>query len=853
MTQNPNWPLVDEAVSFQSGPNSPAPFPYWCSVIGRTEGQWTSRRGRQYEVDQVQAGTVTSTLRNDDAAFDPSNTSSPFYPQVTPWRGYRRRMQLPATVNLLTADQATVFYASKGAYSGSTLPQWVGTITGSAISIHANGSSNYYAVTVPASRNFETVAFYGFSVTPGQAYTGQCGANCSTGVTAQVALRFVDVNGNTLTQTLGGSTTSATGAVITVTATAPSNAAGGYLYVQNTTAAASAGQFNVWNVQVEANASASAWAQPGTWYDIFTGFVERWPQSWTDGGTYGVSQLTCVDAIAYLSQRRLRSPAYMEALAMGPSWLYPLDEGSNAAKAVDLTHQQPPVPLAWTASHEYGGTGAATTIQTLAFGADLSLATGETGWVPGGIGGPCLQATSTGGNPPVWTYQYLDMTGGGQRAAGPVTSKWTRVFAFYAPVTAAFANSGLNLFKFGTSAYPGYPYVRGEIGYDSNGNPGNLVISAADTSNIKEQGWNLTEGWHLLAVGMDFTTNTLSTWLDGVPGTVLNNPATTIALGEFSFDYLAADDYTYGPGNTKYAFYCEFPWLFSNSDATRIYSAVRYGGSGSGTASSGTRYADILRWAQWAGESAVDTYTTGECNTYGPSTDLLASVSEPGTDGVSACQTVVDTDDGEQFVDRSGVVTFHARRWRFNQTVPAVTFGDGTGEIPYTDCSFGLDPTRLANDAAITQTSTQTTVTVLDTASIAAYGDVQLQRHVNDTNTESLDDMAQYLATHYATPVQRLETLRIEPATYTVNGAPSTAAWQACLSLELGTPVAINRRPPGVPTIGFTGFVEQINWTMDDQGRAVCELQVSPNYGKQFWQLDSPVFSVLGTSTICGY
>lgn len=825
----PSWPLIDEAISFQSGPNSPAPFPYWCSVLGRTQGRWSSRRGRQYELDQVQAGTVTSTLRNLDAAFDPSNTSSPFYPQVTPWRGYRRRAQLPATVNLLTADQATVFYASKGAYSGSTLPQWVGTITGSAISIHANGSSNYYAVTVPASTNFETVAFYGFSVTPGQAYTGQCGANCSTGVTAQVALRFVDVNGNTLTQTLGGSTTSATGAVITVTATAPSNAAGGYLYVQNTTAAASAGQFNVWNVQVEANASASAWAQPGTWYDIFTGYVERWPQTWTNGGTYGTSQLTCVDAIAYLSQRRLRSPAYMELIAKNPNFLYPLDEASGSL-FYDLTAQQAPVPFA---NLLLASGGPSTSGNSLA-----NATTG--GPVPLGIPGPV----------PLIISQQINL--GARGAVGPPSGAWTRILAFQV-TTAIPANSAVTLWNAQDASGQNAIVI-----YVGNASPSPYYVSWQTYVNGSGTGTSVPAdqaaplgvgGWHFLAFSYDNAGN-VAVYLDNGPGEVISG----VSLPAVPY----VRDWVGGPlgttGTLQMAVIAELPYAVTTLSAwQQLYSAFQYGGSGLGVASSYSRYNDVLRWAQWAGASSADNYTTGECNTYGPSVDLLATAAQPGTDAVSAAQTVVDTDDGEHFVDRSGVVAFHARRHRFNQTTPVVTFGDGSGEIPYIDCSFGLDPTRLANDAAITQTSTQAAVTKLDTASIDAFGDVQLQRNVNDTDAYSLADMAQYLATHYANPVQRLEILRVEPATYTVNGVPSTAAWQALLSLDLGMPVAINRRPPGVPTISFSGFVEQINWTMDDTGRAVCELQVSPNYGKQFWQLDSSTFSVLGSTTICGY
>lgn len=41
-------------------------------------------RGRQYELDKIQAGTLTLTLDNRDRRFDPENTAGPYYPNVIP-------------------------------------------------------------------------------------------------------------------------------------------------------------------------------------------------------------------------------------------------------------------------------------------------------------------------------------------------------------------------------------------------------------------------------------------------------------------------------------------------------------------------------------------------------------------------------------------------------------------------------------------------------------------------------------------------------------------------------------------------------------------------------------------------
>ena len=56
----------------------------YVDVSNLVSGQLSITRGRSRQTDQFQAGTASFTLRNEDRSFDPSNTSSPYWPNVGP-------------------------------------------------------------------------------------------------------------------------------------------------------------------------------------------------------------------------------------------------------------------------------------------------------------------------------------------------------------------------------------------------------------------------------------------------------------------------------------------------------------------------------------------------------------------------------------------------------------------------------------------------------------------------------------------------------------------------------------------------------------------------------------------------
>lgn len=71
---------------------NPAATPTWTNISAYTRG-FRTRRGRQFELDRIEAGTASVILKNQDRRFDPYNTSGPYYGNLK----RSRRVRLRAT------------------------------------------------------------------------------------------------------------------------------------------------------------------------------------------------------------------------------------------------------------------------------------------------------------------------------------------------------------------------------------------------------------------------------------------------------------------------------------------------------------------------------------------------------------------------------------------------------------------------------------------------------------------------------------------------------------------------------------------------------------------------------------
>lgn len=821
MTQNPNWPLVDEAISWQTGPSSSWPPKFWVSTAQRVRDSVSITRGRQYELDQVQTGEYHCTWDNRDGALDPTNTSSPFYPNVVPYRAFRRRHQWPPTQNILTVDQATggSTQTAGSAHVDSLVPGWTSytywwTVTAEA---DAYTGSNVFQQVVSAAQAAPWAAadINGWSVQPGAWHSGQLQMRATAGGTSPqvyLILLWRDINGNTLSSVSGSTVTltanSRSWQRLTVSGQAPANAVGATLQIAMANSVAVTWECS--GAQVEYAQAPTAWTKPGNWYSLFTGWVERWPQEYTDAGTYNVVQPVIVDSFGYLSQSKLKAAFYNDILALSPDFFFPLDDGTGSTAFKDLTGKHSPAKVV----NSPAGPG------TVKPGQSISN-TNPTQTL--GMPGPVVTMSNpdTG---PSGTYEscsWIDLTTSGI-SGPPASGGWTRMIAFKnsgaGPVAGTLWVSSPAKYQGSSSTF--------FISFGSGTSYGIAVeVVGQNAASIYSPalGTYADGNWHLIFVVVQPSGREVDIYVDGVFAFQDTSPTSDVHPLHCKTDMIGAyaypgDGQFYNGYNGDTALCAQFSQALTIQQIQALSATWQTVWQNE---SSDARYSRILTYAGYQGPKALSVGATGDM---GPATDLT------GTDTSVALQNVVTTENGFHFVRADGTVHFEARSDRYNQQKPAFTFGEKTanGEWPYEKLGFDNDPTRVANDIQITNYSTNQVMVAQDTqGSAAQYGSRTFQRTINVTNPQECQDAANYLYNRYAQPSPRVKTISLHPSAL-------PALWPIAMQCELSTRVRAMRRPPwGV--IQFDGFIEKVTWTLDKDLEAKLDLEISPADLNTYW------------------
>lgn len=837
-TPNPNWPNLFAEANFANNPfytaNAAQTF---TNLTPRLQKSWSVRRGKQFELDQVQPGEFHGEWANKDGALDPTNSTGPYANGVLPYRGFRMRAQYPSSVNLVTKDQAT---GGEGTpLSPGAIPASANIDTDASASLSVVASGTAYQGTqvfqVDVSPSAPTnIYLIKFKLQPvlsptavfSSTYTWTTHVRCITSAinpSVAAGIKFYDVNGGYLADYSGTTTAltgspSATWTALTVTHATPTGAAYCELAVaMKGTTIGSSWSFQMDGSQFEQAGSASTFTIPGSPYSVYSGMIERYPQSWEYSGTYGVVQPVCVDTMALLSQTILKEAFVMDVVATNPTWFFPLNEPSGATGFNEQAGR-----LTGTASIFSASLGAG----ILTSGNPINAASGASGKFYG-TNGPVVTVNNTAN---ANQGSVIDLTTAGSTLP-PTNSAWTRMIAFRTgqntggpPILASYTaglspgNVGYNgNMYFELSAVSGGNWTVGASFYNAAGNQ----LGVATTPIINDN------NWHLAFVQMSADGKTITAWVDAISNSVTgaNDMHSTIAVN----DNVGGDAYkldgtaNFGgsaPLNGDVALYAHWNRLLTSAEIGVLNNSFKYAYNGD---TSDQRYSRILVWAGYRGSSNLDS---------GMSTSLTYANDLSGLDALTALQNVVNTEGGRHFVDGSGVINFQSRRRYFQQgsansnpSGPVWVFGENTagGEIPYTELSFDFDPTRISNQISVTQNSTGVTYSASDTTSQTNYGIRSFSRNNQSSDSEEVRESAYFYLSRYKDPHMRVQSLRI-------NVAANPAVWASALSFEIGQYVQINRRDPfGVrPTIAMYGFIEQITHTGDDKGAWATDLEISP-------------------------
>jgi hypothetical protein len=823
------WPQIEAALNPGNNPSfGTGAVANWTDLTKRLVGKSSIGRGKQFELDAVQPGTWQGGWHNPDGNLDPSNASGIFAP-LLPFFPWRVRAQYPPSVNLLTPDQASAGdftpLASGALPAGpkppSLLLAWYGAagdIANPGITIATSSNpfqgSRVFLVSINADAgpaNGTAPFAMNVAIRPGATYAFSVFVRCTT-ASASLSVQPQIWWQNTLfslsqvagaTTVLAGSPTSAW-TRLTVSGVAPANATTAQIAVvlaQNTTQSTNL-ESDGW--QFEGAGAPSAWVMPGRWFPLYAGQVERYPQRWTNAGSYGTVQAQAVDVFALLSQTKftdLMSASLVSAVpGVLPDFVYPFNDPAGSTVFTDTTGQRTPAV----------GNGDPT----------LTAGVAQSASSPSGLFAAAPDQTVVNLTPPTLPpvavptlAPAITIPPDAQGTTGPsVTgSGWTRQIAFRATALPVSGNKSALWLIDGFEADNNYAYLTIDVA-------GLVQFTLTDTATTGTLalGTITTGGWHLAAVTVDATGTVLTGCLDGKITTLTLATAWTAAGNTYNDDTVGALAYVgsntqYGPFEGDLAWYAQWPLALTTATLVTLYNTWRFAGAGE---SSGARYTRILALCGYQGFFAVD---SGASRNLGPATDIA------GKDALTCLGDVVQTENGQHFVDAAGVVTFYARTRRFLSNAPAAVFGENNaaGELPYDDLQLDFDPTHLGNLVQVTQASTNQVTTAQDFASQAQYGIRTLARTSQSAAQSEIFDAANYLLSRYRQPRQRIATLVLNPGAV-------PALWIKALSMELGVRVRVMRRPPGAPAIQFDGFVESLAWSMDDQNNATLTIEASP-------------------------
>jgi hypothetical protein len=539
----------------------------------------------------------------------------------------------------------------------------------------------------------------------------------------------------------------------------------------------------------------------GVTYYRFTGFIDEWPVEWPDASAvFADVQVTATSRMARLGHgKMLPSVVEVEYLLDSPEAYYTLGEGVGTTQAGNesTTVQSPmtvtPFGGGSTANISFGSaTGPSTDSLTAALFTRVSATAGAYLTAP-------LSGFTSGSDPSILLEAFM-------------LSNQTQEMGL------AQLDGGASLYLvLGTTA-------AGKLTASYSTPSSGVMYTLTSTATVTDGATHHVAIRQTTAGGN--TTATL--FIDGASA-----GATTIGSSQRDFTQLTAGG---GLVNSAYAGTLSHVAAYSGAEitATRIQQHYLAGSTGFSGERSDQR---IQRLATYGGIPSADVVVETGLST------SIAAQDTTGQQPIQLMQDVTATEGGVLFDAGDGRLTFHARSHRYNAAT-SLTLSTANREI-MPSLTPRLDDQDLVNDVTATRTG-GVSARVVDSASVAEYGTYREDLQLLTTSDNEVFDAASWKVYTASTPQVKVPTAEVELALL------STAQTTTLLAREIGDRITLSGLPVQAPAASMDFFIE--GWTetvADFTYRIVFNLSSASLSG--VWQMDSPVYSVVGSTTRFAY
>lgn len=832
---NPNWPAGSFEVDFQFGPpNTPGlPRKSINAAYRRLSvRQFSTSRGRQYELDQIQAGTWTGQVMDPLELLNPDNPGSPFNTGgnlITPYRcmwNWWMWPNQPGSGNIINPNVHVDYDPSFELNPDAVLGLWViagGTTTlAQSATQHFSGTKALLVTQSGAGAGFGAVNQ--FRTCPDLTYTFSCYVFLTVQAGLAVTVQVVDANGTVFTS----ATTTTQGSWVRLSVTW--NTIDTLEKITVYGAGVATPTFYIDATMLEFGASASAFTTTGpVLYPLFTGYTERFPTTYDMAGFRATRPLYAVDALAVLSRTAITQTYEQTILADNPAVYVPLSNTKPATSAGALSSGTETavvsprnitgnpnyfVPsngsLSWAGDTQPDGTPA------------LAISTQNATTPP-----------SNGGANQDTGIEVLNGSVSIDTANGMVEF-WARPVVGAMQIGALFtAAPGLN-----TNFPSGLPQLSVEtvntsdslgVNYSPDGVAGYVISIAGGAPNIK---WPDGQ-WHYFAIA--FATNALVTTYD-----TIENGYIVTSVGRLGFNYLChfAASTRYGDPQSQVSV---ARWAVYHTNLSPALRQAHYQrGIGYRGELAGARVTRLLN-QYWLGGFTVAAGFMAFAPDSGYNTRFVLDV----------LQEIQESERGLVYADVNGNVVFEDRTSRYTNQTALWVFGENPAgaspvEYPYTDYATDMDPTYTFSQANLSRPGNSSFAPIVNAATQTKYGQRILTQTVQCVTDFDLTQAGIFYTQRYSTPVTRVSKLVLKPAA-------NPALWPVVLSLEISQRIRVKRRNAGL-TITGDYYIEKISHRVNaDTSEWDVELQLSPVFVPSAWVLGDNTYGVLGSTTVPVY